>query len=132
MTKRQESNSELLDRLKLMVADTPRLRLHVSPGSAMWIAVGVRNLGLDGHVQVVPDPDCPDPGLGWIEELSAQQWREIRAMVGQTVTVTDARLGALTGTLLTLDHREARVDLGEGDVRYLHWISIESRDEVGR
>jgi hypothetical protein len=125
MTVIQESNSDLLDRLRDAVADKPRLRLHVNPDSAMWISISVQSTGLSEHVLVVPDPACPEVGKGWIEELSTVQWREMRALVGQRVTVTDARLGTLSGTLLALDHREARLDLGDGDVRYLFWITVE-------
>jgi hypothetical protein len=125
MTTTQEPNSDLLDRLKAAVADKPPFRLHVNPDSAMWISISVRNTGLGDHVQVVPDPACPEQGKGWIEELSTEQWGQMQALIGELVTVTDARLGVLTGKLLTLDHREARLDLGDGDVRYLFWITVE-------
>jgi hypothetical protein len=118
------SNSELLNELRAALADQPRSRLHVHPEAAMWIAVSVRNTGLGEHVQVVPDPACCDVGQGWIETMNADQWRALRALVGQWVTVSTADLGNLTGTLLGLDHHEARLDLGAGDVRYLPWLAI--------
>lgn len=119
------ANSELLDELRAAVADQPRSRLHVHPGAAMWIAISVRNTGLDEHVQVVADPACHDAGRGWIETVSVEQWRAVRALVGHRVTVSTADLGDLTGTLLALDHHEARLDLGDGDVRYLPWLAIQ-------
>jgi hypothetical protein len=125
MTVTQEPTFELLDRLKAAVTDKPRLRLHVHPEAAVWISISVRNTGLSEQVQVVPDPACPEQGKGWIEELSVEQWRQMRALVGGPAIVSDARLGALAGTLLSLNHREAQLDLGGGDVRYLHWITVE-------
>jgi hypothetical protein len=103
--------------------------LHVHPDAAVWTSIGVGNLGLSEHVQVVVDPDSPQVGLGRIEELTRQQWRQLRALVGSRVTVTDARLGALTGRLLSLTHGEAQLDLGEGDIRYLMWITVEAAGE---
>lgn len=117
-------NGELLDELRRSVAELPRRRLHVHPGSAMWMSVGVQGTGLSPYVQVVPDPQCQEHGKGWIETITVDQWRELRALVGRTVVVQDATLGVLTGTLLTLDHAEARLDLGDSDVRYLRWITV--------
>lgn len=124
-----QSNSDLLAQLKAAVADTPRHRLHVRPDDAMWIAISVQSTGLSPHVQVVEDPQCQDAGQGWIETLTVAQWREKLAMVGRRVTVRCARLGELTGELLALDHGEARLDLGDGDIRYLPWITIELAHE---
>ncbi len=124
-----QSNNDLLNHLQALVADTPRYRFHVNPDSAMWIAIGVQNTGLSPHVQVVEDPQCTDAGKGWIETLTVDQWRWLLALVGSRVTVRTARLGALTGELLTLSDSEARIDLGENDVRYVPWISITPVDE---
>ena len=121
------SNNDLLNHLQALVADTPRYRFHVNPDSAMWI---VQNTGLSPHVQVVEDPQCTDAGKGWIETLTVEQWRWLLALVGSRVTVRTARLGALTGELLALDHSEARLDLGDDDVRYLPWISIAPADKA--
>lgn len=119
------SNPDLLDELRALVRDRPRYRLRVHPEAAMWIAVSVHNTGLDAHVQVVPDPACPAVGRGRIEALSVEQWRALRALVGHRVTVSTADLGRLTGTLLALTDAEARLDLGDDDVRYLPWLDIE-------
>lgn len=116
--------SDLLSELRQAVKDLPRLRLHVHPDSAMWIAISVQNTGMSPYVQVVPDVDCPELGRGWVETLTVDQWREMRSLVGQLATVTDHRLGALTGTLLSLDHDEAKLDLGADDVRFLRWVAI--------
>lgn len=118
------SNSDLLDELRRKVLDLPRQRLHVHPESAMWISMSVQHAGLSPHVHVVADPECLEVGKGWIEQQTAEQWRELRSMVGQQVEVQAETLGALSGVLLALDHGEARLDLGGGDVRYLRWISI--------
>lgn len=91
----------------------------------MWIAIGVQNTGMSEHVQVVGDPACPEVGKGWIQPLTAEQWRELRALVGQQVTVSTADLGTMSGTLLALGDKEARLDLGDGDVRYLAWLTVE-------
>lgn len=118
------SNSDLLGDLRESVLNLPRQRLHVHPDSAMWISISVQQTGLSPYVQVVPDPACSEVGKGWIEEQTAEHWRELRSLVGNRVTVRDGTLGALTGVLLALDHGEARLDLG-GDVRYLRWVSID-------
>lgn len=120
-----QSNSELLDQIRSAVDDRPRYRLHVHPDAAMWISIGAQNTGLSPHVQVVPDPACREVGKGWIEILTVEQWRRLRGLVGQRVTVTTANLGALTGDLLALDHSEAQLDLGGDDIRYLTWITVE-------
>lgn len=91
----------------------------------MWISLSVQHAGLSPYVQVVPNPACPELGKGWVEAVTAEQWRELRSLVGQRVTIRDAALGALSGVLLTLDHSQARLDLGGGDVRYLRWIAID-------
>ncbi len=119
------SNNDLLTELRAAVDNRPRWRLHVHPDSAMWIAISVQSTGLSEHVQVVRDPGCPEEGLGWIETLSTEQWRAMRALVGQRVAVETYELGTLTGTLLSLKHNEARLDLGDNDIRYLPWISIQ-------
>jgi hypothetical protein len=118
------SNSDLLDDLRAEVKDSPRRRLHVHPDSAVWIMIGVQNTGLSHHVQVVADPECREVGKGWIEALTVERWRDMRALAGRQVTVKTCELGALTGTLLALDHGEARLDLGDGDIRYLPWIEV--------
>lgn len=124
------SNSDLLDELRSAVADRPRWRLHVHPEALMWIAISVHNTGLTEHVQVVADPGCRDIGQGWIETFSVEQWRALRALVGRQVSVSTADLGGLTGELLSLDHAEARLDLGDGDVRYLPWLTIQDADHA--
>jgi hypothetical protein len=121
----QRSNSDLLAELRQGVLDLPRQRLHVHPESAMWISISVQQTGLSPYVQVVPDPACPEIGKGWIEEQTTERWRELRSIVGQRATVRSEALGALTGVLLALDHAQARLDLGGGDVRYLRWITID-------
>ncbi len=118
------SNSELLEGLRDHVQGLPRHRLHVHPGDAMWIAISVQQTGLSPYVQVVPDPACPELGKGWVEEQTAEQWRQLRCLVGQRVTIRSEPLGTLTGVLLKLDHHQAELDLGGGDVRYLRWIAI--------
>lgn len=125
-TPETQSNSDLLAQLKAAVADIPRHRLHVNPDSAMWISISVQNTNLSAHVQVVPDPDCTEAGQGWIETLTVDEWRAMRALIGQRVTMKTDSLGTLTGVLLALDHSEARIDLGDDDVRYPRWITIES------
>lgn len=116
---------DLLSDLRAAVDDRPRWRLHVHPDSAMWITIGVQNAGMAAYVRVVGDPACAEIGKGWIETLTVDQWRKLRALVGQQVTVSTAPLGTLSGTLLALDDKEARLDLGDGDVRYLPWITVE-------
>lgn len=129
MTTTHRDNSDLLSELRAAVAERPRLRLHVHPESAMWISMSVQNTGLSEHVEVVPDPACSEVGKGWIERLTTAQWREMLALVGHRATVTASWPEALQGTsldgvLLALDHGEARLDLGGGDIRYLPWISV--------
>ncbi len=119
------SHDDLLSELQAGFANPPRRRLHVHPDAVMWIAISVQNTGLSPHVCVVPDPDCPEVGKGWVEVFTGEQWAGMLALVGRRVAVRTATLGALTGTLLKLDNTEARLDLGDGDVRYLPWISIE-------
>ncbi len=122
-------NLDLLEQLREIAHARPRDRLHVHPGSAMWLSMSISHHGLGQHVQIVPDPACTEPGRGFIEWVSHDRWDYLRSLVGTRVRVSDARLGELTGVLLTLDHREARVDVGDGDVRYLHWISIHAVKE---
>lgn len=119
-----QPNSDLLDELRRSAAELPRWRLHVHPDSAMWISISVQGTGLSPYVRVVPDPDCREVGKGWIETLTVDQWRELRAQVGHLVVVETAELGALAGTLRALDHSVAQVDLGDGDIRYLPWITV--------
>lgn len=123
------SNSDLLAELRESVLDLPRRRLHVHPDSAMWITISVGKTDLSPYVQVVADPACPEIGMGWIEDVTAERWRELRSLVGRRVTVLSERLGALTGVLLHLEHGEARLDLGNGDVRYLRWITVDPADD---
>jgi hypothetical protein len=118
-------NSDLLDELRSAAASRPRWRLHVHPDSAMWISISVQGTGLGEHVRVVPDPSCPELGKGWIETLTTEQWAGLLALVGQQVIVTTSGLGVLSGELLALNDREARVDLGDADIRYLPWITVE-------
>jgi hypothetical protein len=118
---------DLLDELRWAINETPRKRLHVASDSAPWISVSVGNTGLSDHVTVVPDPACEHLDQGWVENLTIEQWAQMRALVGQAVTVEDARIGSIRGTLRALDHRTAEVDLGGGDVRYLMWITVTSR-----
>lgn len=123
------SNHELLSELCAEVLDVPRRRLHVHPESAMWISIAVQNMGLSPHVQVVRDPDCREAGRGWVETLTVEQWQTMRALVGERVRVKaswpEMLAGAwLQGALLALDHGEAQLDLGGGDIRYLQWIEV--------
>lgn len=120
----QRSNPELLDDLRDEVERQPRRRLHVHPESVLWILIGVQHAGLSPHVQVVGDPACREAGKGWIETLTVEQWRGMRALVGSRVTVT-TRLGTMTGVLKALNQHEAQLDPGDGAVRYLSWISVE-------
>jgi hypothetical protein len=122
------SNSELLDELARVVAALPRQRLHVHPDSVMWIVHSVQYAGLGQHVEVVADPACPEVGLGWIETLTIEQWRALRALVGRRVTVATAERGKFTGRLVALDHSEALLDPGggiRGIPRRLPWLAIE-------
>ncbi len=114
--------AELRDRAKLK----PRMRLHVNGGGAMYTVMSVSHAGLDGDVAVIPDPDVPT-GQAWVEEIPTDRWRQMLGWVGtdQRVHVTDAKLGRITGTLVSLDDREAVVDLGDDDQRYVYWASIE-------
>lgn len=118
------SNLELLNELQALVADRPRFRLHVHPESAVTLMISVQYKTLSEHVQVVQDPACTDRGQGFIEEVTAEQWRYWRLLVGRRVVVASSELGTVTGTLLELDHRTATVDLGDNDTRYLSWITI--------
>ncbi len=121
------STSDLLDELRDRAQFRPKLRLHVNPDSAMWISMSVQNTGLSGDVVVVPDPTVQPAGKGWVEEIDAQRWRRMLGWVGtgQRVHVADAELGRITGVLVSLDDREAVVDLGGDDRRYVYWASIE-------
>jgi len=121
------STSDLLDELRDRAKLRPRLRLHVNPNSAMWIAMSVANTGLDGDVAVVPNPAIEPAGMGWVEEIPTDWWQTMLGWVGtdQRVHLDTAELGRLTGTLVKLNDREAVVDLGGNDWRYPYWINIE-------
>ncbi len=122
--------SDLLAELRDQARFKPKLRLHVNPDSAMWIMVSVQNTGLSDEVAVIPDPAVEPAGRGWIEEIPPDRWRQMLGWVGtgQRVHVTDAQLGRITGTLVSLDDREAVVDLGDDDQRYVYWASIEEAE----
>ncbi len=130
MTPELHPTSDLLDECRERTRMRPKLRLHVNPDSAMWITMSVANTGLDGDVQVVPDLAVEPAGRGWLEEIDPQRWRQMLGWVGtnRRVHVTDARRGRITGTLVSLDDREAVVDLGGDDHRYVYWISIEEAE----
>jgi hypothetical protein len=125
----QRSNEQLLNWLIAAKADVPRWRLHIHPRSAIWISLSVQHHGLGQFVEVVPDRACRDLGRGWVEALTAEQWRAMRDLVGTRVEVFTPDLGRLVGTLVALDHAEARLDLGDGDVRYLTWLSVQPAAE---
>jgi hypothetical protein len=122
------SNSDLLEYLRTAVDNRPRWRLHVHPEAAFWLAISVQNTGLSEDVRIVSDPACQEVGKGWLETLTVDQWLQLRALVGQQVTVTSVALGVSVGTLLALDHVEARIDLGGGDIRYLDWLTVEATE----
>jgi hypothetical protein len=121
------STSDLLDELRDRALNRPKLRLHVNPDSAMWIQISVQNTGLSGDVMVVPDPAVEPAGKGWVEEIDPRRWQQMLgwAGTGQRVDVDNADLGRITGTLVSLDSREAVVDLGDDDRRHVYWTSIE-------
>lgn len=114
--------AELRDRVRFR----PKLRLHVNDNGAMYTVMSVSHAKLDDDVVVIPDPDVPT-GQGWIEEIPTDRWRQMLGWVGtdRRVHVTDAKLGRITGVLVSLDDREAVVDLGGDDQRYVYWASIE-------
>jgi hypothetical protein len=126
MTVDHRSNPNLLDELRAAVAAMPRKRLHVHPDAAMWMVLSVGHARLSEHVQVVSDPACTDVGRGWIENLTVDQWRRLRSLVGQQVILESSELGIMRGELLRLDHRTAMIDVGGQDVRYLSWITIKA------
>lgn len=127
------STSDLLAELRDRALNRPKLRLHVNPESAVWIMMSVQRTDLSGDVVVVPDPAIQPAGQGWVEEIDSRRWRQMRGWVGtdQRVHVDNADLGRITGTLVSLDSREAVVDLGNDDVRYVYWTGITEMTPVG-
>ncbi len=120
------SNNEVLDELADLVnRERPRYRLHVHPDDAMWICISTNHAALSPHVRVVPDPQAPS-GQGWYETLDSGRWAELQALVGRRVVVETARVGRMTGVIVSLDDNEAVLDVADDDRRYLPWITIEA------
>lgn len=128
---RPRPNLEVLRELGRLVAERGFWRLHVHPEAVVTILVSVQHQRFGDHVQVVADPACTHVGKGWIEVISTRQWREMLGLVGRRVKVSTASSGDLSGVLVQLDRREAKLDVGQGDgrdgrdLRYVAWLSIE-------